>query len=434
MSIPLDRLYHYIDNIAKEITDNIIIYRFYPHGSKKLEDLQALNGPCAWLDKTLNISLYCNDQEPLNYELYQNISDSHEFKKIVSLIYMPPDRNLHIHPTIYNNVLLLHSERQSKNLIKYQGSQFIPVYYWSHAIIACDWFRYAEHVQQHKQVKKTFLVYNRAWSGTREYRLKFAEHLVRLGLPNYCQTSINTVDPELGIHYELHKFKNPVWRPNAVLENYFPINTAQSHYSADFDIEDYEATDIEVVLETLFDDPRLHLTEKSLRPIACGQPFILAGTHGSLEYLRSYGFKTFGHIWDERYDQIEDPEERLNRIADLMKQIANWMPDVRERKMAQARAIAEYNKQHFFSQQFFDQVITELKNNLQSAVTHLHKVNRFTPFIDRWEQFITFKEIRDFLENEKPGQNPGIPTINQVTTVLQIAKDLEKRQLAAQQE
>jgi hypothetical protein len=33
MSIPLDRLYHYIENIAKEIRgDDVLIYRFYPHG------------------------------------------------------------------------------------------------------------------------------------------------------------------------------------------------------------------------------------------------------------------------------------------------------------------------------------------------------------------------------------------------------------------
>ena len=74
MSIPLDRLYHYIDNIAKEITDNIIIYRFYPHGSKKLEDLTMLARPVTWGELALNISLYCNDQEPLNYKLYQNIN------------------------------------------------------------------------------------------------------------------------------------------------------------------------------------------------------------------------------------------------------------------------------------------------------------------------------------------------------------------------
>jgi hypothetical protein len=43
MSIPLDRLYHYIENVAQEIyNDRIIIYRFYPHGSKNINDLNNL--------------------------------------------------------------------------------------------------------------------------------------------------------------------------------------------------------------------------------------------------------------------------------------------------------------------------------------------------------------------------------------------------------
>ena len=44
MNIPLDRLYHYIRDIAKEIYgDRIIIYRFWPHGSKNINDLNNLN-------------------------------------------------------------------------------------------------------------------------------------------------------------------------------------------------------------------------------------------------------------------------------------------------------------------------------------------------------------------------------------------------------
>jgi hypothetical protein len=44
MSIPLDRLYHYILNVAQEIyNDRIIIYRFYPHGSKNINDLNNLH-------------------------------------------------------------------------------------------------------------------------------------------------------------------------------------------------------------------------------------------------------------------------------------------------------------------------------------------------------------------------------------------------------
>ena len=433
MSIPLDQLYNYIDNIAKEITDNIIIYRFYPHGSKNLKDLNmlALAGEFVTFEElALKISLYCNDQEPLNYKLYQNINLDYPFKKIVQLLSLDKDNNLKIKPTIYNKVCLLHSEQRSENLIKYQNNQFIGVYYWSHALITLDWFRFAQHIHQKKNVAKTFLIYNRAWGGTREYRLKFADLLIKSGIEKDCQTTISSIEPQLGIHYSQHQFTNPTWRPNHILENYFPPNTSHSHYSADFNIDDYESTDIEVILETLFDDDRLHLTEKSLRPIACGQPFILAGTYGSLEYLRSYGFKTFNNIWNEQYDNIEDPQERLVAIADLMKTISNWSLKEKSSNLAKAQAITDYNKKHFFSEEFFNQVITELKNNLQLAINQVRETNNFKPFIDRWEHFLAFKEINNFLENPLPGE---IHTKKQVETVLKIAKDLYQQQLTNQQ-
>jgi hypothetical protein len=124
---------------------------------------------------------------------------------------------------------------------------------------------------------------------------------------------------------------------------------------------DYETTEIEVVLETLFDDTRWHLTEKSLRPIAMAQPFILVGTAGSLEYLRSYGFKTFDTVWSESYDQITDPGLRLELIAGIMKTIASWDLATRQQRMQQAQAIADFNKQHFFSSGFFELLQAELR-------------------------------------------------------------------------
>jgi hypothetical protein len=401
MSIPLDKLYHYIDDITSEIRDgDTIIYRFWPHGSKNIENLTPLKPTPKLLD--LYPYMYCHDQEPLDYERYENIPDNDwygdQWAKLLRIVKehnLPVTTNLRLRDSIYDHVLLVHSELRSNQVELYRSKLFIPIYYWCHAIIALDWFRYAEHVTQRKQVEKKFLIYNRAWSGTREYRLKFIEHLIRLGLEDQCHTSVNPIEPELNIHYDLHTFKNPAWRPQTVLENFFPVSTAHSHYSADFDIEDYEATDIEVVLETLFDDSRLHLTEKSLRPIACGQPFILAGTQGSLEYLRSYGFKTFGHIWDERYDECANPEERLDRIADLMKQIANWMPRVRERKMAEVQAIAEYNKQHFFSEQFFNKVTAELKNNLMTAFDQLENNNTGTVFLNKRKAWVKHQELKD---------------------------------------
>jgi hypothetical protein len=423
MSIPLDRLYHYIENVAQEIyNDRIIIYRFYPHGSKNINDLSNLHKSDTWCDKIIYPKLWCNDQEPLDHKYYQThvrlMSDT-RWQAILTAVdqYRAPT-NLNYHQaSLFEKGLLLHSEKRSDNLKKYQlDNELITVYYWSHAVIAQDWFRYAEHVEQKKQVNRTFLIYNRAWSNTREYRLRFAELLIHLNLQNHCKTSVNPVEPELGIHYELHKFKNTTWRPQTVLENFFPINSAHSSYSADFDIEDYETTDIEVVLETLFDDSRLHLTEKSLRPIACGQPFILAGTVGSLEYLRSYGFKTFGDIWDESYDLVEDPAERLIQIAELMKYISTWLPHQRERNMAQAQAIADYNRQHFFSQAFSDLVVNELKTNLVTAFDQLLACNNYQPWLALWNKLLQSPDVIDFLQN-----NTVSPTQSDVDFVMQVA-------------
>jgi hypothetical protein len=430
MNIPLDRLYHYIENIAQEIYgDCVIIYRFWPHGSKNIQDLNLLRYLNLWQDQVLFPAIWCNDQEPLEHEFYKvNLRDHYDGKWISilkSIDMLHEIKNLNFaSPSHWEKGLLLHSEKRSNNLEKYQkDNKLIPVYYWSHAIIARDWFRYAEHIKQQKNISKTFLIYNRAWSGTREYRLRFLDLLLQLGLEHECQTSVNPVEPELGIHYKMHKFNNSVWQPTQVLEKFFPQNTAPSYYSANFDIEDYESTDIEIVLETLFDDQRLHLTEKALRPIACGQPFILAGTHGSLEYLRSYGFKTFSDVWEESYDLEKNPEVRLVWIAELMQRIAGWTPDVRERKMAKAQAIADYNRQHFFSKEFFNLVTEELKTNLKLAFVELNHCNNYHAWINRWQQLITYPEVIKFLKDNKDSQDPTMPTDESVEFLLNLAQN-----------
>jgi len=431
MNIPLDRLYHYIQSVAEKIRgDCVIIYRFYPYGSKNINDLTNLkdfnceDDSKEWLNKTIFPLLWCNDQEPLDYEFYSKHLRARPKNPLTSILksnnlYVPHTNLNYRRLSIFEKHILLHSEQRSTNLEKYHDdNELITVYYWSHAVIARDWFRYAEYVSQTKRTSKTFLIYNRAWSNTREYRLRFAELLILLNLHEHCKTSINPIEPELGIHYDSHQFKNSAWRPRTVLENHFPISQAHSHYSADFDVEDYESTDIEIVLETLFDDDRLQLTEKSLRPIAVGQPFILVGTQGSLEYLRSYGFKTFSSVWDESYDLVEDPAERLIQIAELMKYISTWLPHQRERNMAEAQAIADYNRQHFFSQEFFNQVTNELKINLTSAFAELKDPNNYK--IDYWNKIASTPAMVEFVSTNQEAQ---LPTKSDLDFILNLLRN-----------
>ena len=370
MSIPLDRLYHYIESIAEEVRGGpVVIYHFYPHGSKNIDNLIEFINPLTGTSSTDLIDqrrtkprIICNDQEPLAFDLYNKYPGN----LLPQTLNKSGSKSIH-----FNQSILLHSEKRSYNIEAYQNNQFIPVYYWSHAIIANDWFRYAKYVTQKKSIKNTFLIYNRSWSGTREYRLGFADRLIMLGLVESTIMRVSPVDSTIDKHYDLYQFEHPHWRPQNVIEKYFPLCTADSHASADFDIKDYESTDIEIVLETLFDDLRLHLTEKTLRPIAMGQPFMLAATYGSLKYLRDYGFKTFSDCWDESYDMMSDSIERMNKIIEVMGDIVSLPQIKKEKILKQAREIAVYNQQHFFSKEFQDQVITELKNNLKTAYSQL---------------------------------------------------------------
>lgn len=436
MSIPLDRLYHFVDRIAKQINqDHVLIYRFWPHGSKNINNLCLLaqrHDVALWPQLQMYPRVICNDQEPLRYDYYHNITvfdrqenqadhDSQWLQLLKSRGYdFPFLRNLSPGGSIYSKSILLHSEQRSLDIEKYSQDRFIPAYYWSHALIALEWFRYAQHISQYKRPQKKFLIYNRAWSGTREYRLKFAEYLIQQALVQHCQTTVNAQEPELKIHYDQHRFDNPKWKPNQILENYFDVSTATGHYSADFDLEDYENTDIEIVLETLFDDSRLHLTEKSLRPIACGQPFLLAATHGSLQYLRSYGFKTFDHVWDESYDLVEDPADRLVSIVQVMKQISQWSEQERQDKLLQAQAVADHNRKHFFSPEFMQQITKELTDNLVKAFAVLRSSDNYEFWIKDWSSMLSHSEITSWLQQN---QNPAMPTLHDMDSVMKFAVD-----------
>jgi hypothetical protein len=374
MSIPLDRLYNFLQDVVNQ---DIVIYRWYPHGSKKLTDLLPLkNYGSLELEHSLP-GVIAHDQEPINFDQYtdeeiiawKNVASAY-IPDLLSVsdskfITMSFDEILETMFQGNRKVFFIHSELNSSEVTRLKNSTIIPVYYWCHALIARDWFRYAEHdpTIAIKNIKKSFLIYNRAWSGTREYRLKFAEMIANSDLSSLCKMGFNSIDNNQVYHN--HIFKNPAFQiVSTDLEQHFFNNQTDSNASADYCTEDYQQTQIEVVLETLFDDARWHLTEKTLRPIACGQPFILAATPGSLKYLRNYGFETFDGLIDETYDSILDPVQRLQAIVESMKQLTS----ADQETWHQLQVIAKRNQQRFFSSEFQQQIIDEFKTNFDQAI------------------------------------------------------------------
>ena len=68
------------------------------------------------------------------------------------------------------------------------------------------------------------------------------------------------------------------------------------------------------VVETHFDSDTIFLTEKTFKPILNLQPFIIAGNPGSLALLRELGYKTFGDVIKEDYDNIIDHKDRMSQL------------------------------------------------------------------------------------------------------------------------
>jgi hypothetical protein len=80
---------------------------------------------------------------------------------------------------------------------------------------------------------------------------------------------------------------------------------------------------INLVTETSYIDNELFLSEKILKPILSYQPFIVFGAHGYLAELKNYGFKTFSDFWDESYDNIKSPVQRMKSLISLVKSLNN---------------------------------------------------------------------------------------------------------------
>jgi hypothetical protein len=223
-------------------------------------------------------------------------------------------------------------------------------------------------------VQRDFLIYNRAWCGSREYRLTFMHELVQQQLQSYCLTSFAEWDSDH--HYSDHQFLNPALNVDITgLAKHFPANTHDSTASADYNNNDYRQTAIEVVLETLFDDSRLHLTEKTLRPIACGRPFILMATPGSLQYLRDYGFRTFDGLIDETYDTITDTRQRLDAVIQEMSKITALDTSEKHSLWKQLYEIARFNQSLFFSPAWQQSLHQEFSTNLSRAIGILDQYN-----------------------------------------------------------
>ena len=320
----------------------------------------------------------CFDQDPINIEvLYQTtISNIYSYgngikkhlndtsikqaiankKIILSHIDTPIDLLSHHSAGIYNP-MVCHSEKHSNDVNILNDKNFIPVHYWYHAYIGLYWFQQYKYLYPSAvPTTNRFGVYVRDASGTRTYRIDLINKL----------TQINNK-----VHFTMNEpFISQVKKQNKsmILSKWNTNKTSISSESSAFiDWPDVNMFDIQIIPETLFDTEKTHLTEKSLKPIVMGQPFIIVGCPHSLKYLHDYGFKTFSSLWDESYDTEVSSTIRFEKIINLIYNIANLSPSEYQKMFNEAKKIALYNKEYFYSEKFERLLFNELHYEIDNA-------------------------------------------------------------------
>jgi hypothetical protein len=213
---------------------------------------------------------------------------------------------------------------------------------------------------------------NRIIAGKRDHRVLFLYNVFRQGLahnhisaPRMCQYE------NIDIISIAQKYTNVYQDITQVLESadlprtFAGEETQQmtSCWLTNFD----EAQDslVYVPTETVYFGRRTHITEKTFKAIALEMPFVLVAPAGSLEYMRRYGFKTFGSVFDESYDEETNDHRRLEKTVQLLKDLDNL--SLRERHSIHRACLpmVEHNYNHFYRSGFTDILWQELNQMLR---------------------------------------------------------------------
>ena len=257
-------------------------------------------------------------------------------------------------------------------------------YYFFHGWAAIDWYRGYDRTflitpPQDRTITKTFISPNRIVGGERLHRVAMLYHFEKLGLfdnhisaPLICPVEnehIAKISRQLRNQYPdiEQTFTNSTNFPKL-----FKGEQTQQMHSCWLSLFDESAESLLYhVSETVCFGRKNHLTEKTFKPIAMGMPFVITGTQGSLAYLREYGFKTFGDIWDESYDLEQDDFKRLEKIAMLLKELDSKTESEKQKIFEQCIPIIEHNWNHFYRGAFADVLWKELMSMMEDIRDHL---------------------------------------------------------------
>ena len=357
-------------------------YGFSPKWSTNISDFMSLhdnsyssnfgNGGCIWWH-----------EEPLNSNALTDlkflaIHPSFEFTMPHCFTFGPdvgnPGQTDNIHDV--NFQIFANSEKSKLKKEWFKQYPYLDWYFFFHGFAALDWYRdfkYLSH--QHIEISKVFICLNHIISNNRSYRLHLLSHLTSNNLmqhghvsapqlsKNIIKTELYDNNSRLSGDAKKHIFQHLLPTANSII-----LDSCIDYNNASADIADISHEALwHVVTETVYYDEKLHLTEKTFKPIVTKRPFILVAAVGNLEYIRSYGFKTFDKWIDESYDLEPDHDKRMNMIVAELSRLCKLSHAELLQMHTEMQEILDYNHNHFYSE-FKNIIVDELVDNFKKCV------------------------------------------------------------------
>ena len=310
-----------------------------------------------------NSFVFFHDQEPVHLDLHREL-----FKTVRERNYdLAPGKDI-------GHVIVSEQGEYVEKLTDIYGWK--SHYYFYHGLACKDWFRGYDKTfliprAEHRNPAHTFMSPNRIVAGKRDHRVLFLYNVFRHGLdnnyisaPRICPYE-NVDISQIALKYNnIYPDIEQVFQA-AKLPRYFAGEDTQVMSS--YCLGNYaEAQDslVYVPTETVYFGRRLHITEKTFKAIALEMPFVLVAPAGSLEYMRNYGFKTFGGIFDESYDLETDDILRIERVTKLLKDLDNLSVAERQQIHRACLPIVQHNYEHFYGTGLENVLWSELQEML----------------------------------------------------------------------
>ena len=354
--------------IAKNIPDTAMFYHD-PFGCSDPDSVYVTPKSDA---EELQNYIYLFDQEPVTFERQKPTWDSVRERSNFDTI-------------TEQRCVLITSEKNSEEVERVTdyliGKSF---YYFFHGWAALDWYRGYDRTflitpPRERTITTTFISPNRIVGGERLHRVAMLYYFEKLGLFNNHISAPLTCPVE---NEHIAKISRQLRNQYPDIEQTFTNSTnfpklfkgeqTQQMHSCWLSLFDESAESLLYhVSETVCFGRKNHLTEKTFKPIAMGMPFVITGTRGSLAYLREYGFKTFGDIWDESYDLEQDDFKRLEKIAMLLKELDSKTESEKQKIFEQCIPIIEHNWNHFYRGAFADVLWKELMSMMEDIRGYL---------------------------------------------------------------